>query len=116
MCIQKLQDKQLQHLLGQHQQLALTLSLLLAEVQTFVGDPVKYCNFIRRFESLIESKTTDSNTRLYYLVQYTSGDVQELMRSCLSMKPDEGSQEVRRLLKERYGQGSKIATACGIEY
>ena len=95
----------------QQQQLSLTLTLPHAEVQTFDGDPVNYCNFIRSFENLIEAKTKSSSTRLYYLVQYTSGDVQELMQSCLSMRPDEGYQEARRLLKERYGQGYKIASA-----
>ena len=43
------------------------------------GDPVNYCNFIRSFENLIEAKTKNSSTRLYYLMQHTFGDVQELM-------------------------------------
>ena len=77
----------------------------------FDGDSVNYCNFVRSFENLIEAKTTDSNARLYYLVQFTRGDAQDLMKGCLSMKPDEGYFEARRLLKERYGQGFKITTA-----
>ena len=106
-----MQQHRNQQLLGQHQQLSLTLTLPHADVQTFDGDPVNYCNFIRSFENLIEAKTKSSNTKLYYLVQYTSGDVQELMRSCLSMQPDEGYREVCRLLKERYGQNYKISSA-----
>ncbi|KAK3698421.1 hypothetical protein QZH41_001197 [Actinostola sp. cb2023] len=43
--------------------------------------------------------------------EYTKDDVQELMRSCLSMDVNEGYQEARRLLKERYGQSYKIAAA-----
>lgn len=93
-------DQQLQQLLGQCKQLSLTLTLPHAEVQTFNGDPVNYCNFIRSFENLIEAKTKSSSTKLYYLVQYTSGDVQELKQSCSSMQPDEGYQEARRLVKE----------------
>lgn len=111
MHMQQYRDQQLQQLLGQHQQLSLTLTLPHAEVQTFDGDPINYCNFIRSFENLIEAKTKNSSSRLYYLVQYTSGDVQELMRSCLSMQPDEGYQEARKLLKKRYGQSYKIASA-----
>ena len=111
MHMQQYRDQQLQQLLGQHQQLSLTLTLLHAEVQTFDGDPINHCNFIRSFENLIEAKTKNSSSRLYYLVQYTSGDVQELMRSCLSMQPDEGYQEARKLLKKRYGQSYKIASA-----
>ena len=103
-------DQQLQQLLGQCKQLSLTLTLPHAEVQTFNGDPVNYCNFIRSFENLIEAKTKSSSTKLYYLVQYTSGDVQELKQSCLSMQPDEGYQEACRLVKEWYGQSYKIAS------
>ena len=108
---QQSRDRQLQELLSQQHRLSLTLSLPSTEVQVFDGDPVNYCNFVRSFENLIEAKTTDSNARLYYLVQYTRGDAQDLMKGCLSMKPDEGYVEARRLLKERYGQGYKIATA-----
>ena len=108
---QQSRDRQLQELLSQQHRLSLTLSLPSTEVQVFDGDPVNYCNFVRSFENLIEAKTTDSNARLYYLVHYTRGDTQDLMKGCLSMKPDEGYGEARRLLKERYGQGFKVATA-----
>ena len=111
MHMQRYRDQQLQQLLGQHQHLSLMLTLPHNEVQTFDGDPVNYCNFIRSYENLIEAKTKNSSTRLYYLVQYTSGDVQEFMRSCLSMQPEEVYQEARRLFKARYGQNYKIATA-----
>lgn len=69
-----------QQLLGQYQLLSLTLMLPHAEVQTFDGDPVNYCNFICYLKT--------RNTKLYY--QYKSGDVHELMRSCLSMQTSEG--------------------------
>lgn len=75
------------------------------------GDPVNYCNFIRSFENLIEAKTKNSSTRLYYLMQHTFGDVQELMWSCLSMQPEESIQESRKLLKTRYGQNYKTSIA-----
>ena len=49
--------------------------------------------------------------RLYYLDQYTVGDVRQLMRGCLPMKPEEAYETARSLLKNRYGQGHKVATA-----
>ena len=61
------------------------MSLPNAQVPTFGGNSIEYCHFIRLFKNLIEAKTTSSNTQLYYLVQYTSGEVLELKRSCLSM-------------------------------
>ena len=111
MIFQQSRNRQLQELLSQHQKLSLTPSLLSTEVQVFNGDPANYCSFVRSFENLIESKTLNNNSHLYYLVQYTRGDIQDLMKSCLSMEPDASYLEARRLLRERYGQGYKIATA-----
>ena len=73
---------------------------------------MEYCDFIRAFENLIERKTSSLSARLYYLLQYTSGQVQDLVRSCLAcMQEDRGYNEARKLLAERYGQPYKIATA-----
>ena len=51
---------------------------------------MEYCSFIRAFESIIESRTQISSSRLYDLVQYASGAVNELMRSCLTMNAADG--------------------------
>lgn len=80
----------------------------------FNRDHANYCNFVQSFTNLIEVKTTDSKMRLHYLVQYTPGDVHDLMKSCLAMKSDRGYIEACHLLKERYGQGYKI-TATLVE-
>ena len=108
--IQEKQAKCMEGLVNQQYKSALTLTLPKPEVPVFGGDPVEYSNFVKAFECLIESRTESSSSRLYYLVQYT-GDVQELMRSCLAMDPEEGYREARKLLKQRYGQSYKIATA-----
>ena len=66
----------------------------------------------RRLEqALIERKTSSPSTRLYYLLQYTSSQVQDLVQSCLAMPEHKGYVEARKLLAERYGQPFKIATA-----
>ena len=109
--LQQQQNQQLQELLKQEQQQTLTMTLPEPEISVFSGDPVDYSDFVRAFENLIETKTSSPNSRLYYLVQYTSGEVKELMQSCLSMKPEEGYKTARALLKNRYGQSYKIATA-----
>ena len=59
-------------------------------VPIFDGNPVDYRSFIRAFESLLESRTCRSTERLYYLEQYTTGDVKELIKSCHHMPPDVG--------------------------
>jgi hypothetical protein len=109
--MQESRDEQLQQLLSHHQQMALSMTLPNVQVPTFAGDPIEYCHFVRSFENLIEAKTASPSARLFYLIQYTSGEVQDLMRSCLTMHQEEGYREARRLLKEKYGQNYKIAAA-----
>jgi hypothetical protein len=81
------------------------------EVPVFSGDPIDCQSLIRAFENFIEANTDSNSARLYYLIQYNQGDVKELMKSCLSMKGEEGYAEARRLLKRRYGQDYKIAAS-----
>jgi len=104
-------NQALMQLVRHQQQSTAALTLPQPSMQVFSGDPIDYCDFIHAFEHLVEQKTTSSSSRLYYLVQYTSGPAQELMRSCLSMREEEGYVEARRLLKERYGRSYKIAAA-----
>ena len=109
--LQQLQNQQLHELLKQQQLQTLAVTLPQPEIPVFSGDPVKYSDFVTAFENLIETKTNSQNSTLYYLVQYTSGEVKELMQSYLSMDPEEGYRNARALLKDRYGQSYKIATA-----
>lgn len=95
------QDMKIMQLLTQQQQQTLALTLPSPKVPIFHGNPIDFHSFIQAFEQLIESKTQSDSSRLYYLLQYTSGDVHDLMRSCLSMSPEEGYKEARRLLKAR---------------
>ena len=108
-----MQDQQsyaLQQLIKQQQQGVKALTLPQPSMQIFSGNPIDYCDFIRSFEHLIESKTASPSARLYYLIQHTSGSAQELMKSCLSMR-EEGYDEARRLLKERFRQSYRVAAA-----
>ena len=108
---QQIPNMQIGQLLAQQQQYTLALTLPTPKIPIFSGNPIDFHSFIQTFEQLIEQKTSDDSARLYYLIQYTSGDVQELMRSCLSMHSQEGYQEARKLLKSRSGRSYKIATA-----
>ena len=89
-------------LLKQQKENISALTLPKPNLLPFDGDPTKYCDFIRAFENVIESKSIYSvlksiySARLYYLVQYTTGQVRELMRSCLPMKENEGYREARK--------------------
>ena len=105
------QNQWMQELIKQQQESTLALTLPEPEVPTFNRDPIEYWTFVLAFENLIERKTTSESARLYYLVQYTTGEVRELVKSCLTMNPEEGYHEACSLLKQRYGQGYRIATA-----
>lgn len=104
-------DNALERFMLQQKRHASALMLPKPEVPVFDGDPIEYQTFVRAFENLIEANTDSHNARLYYLIQYTRSDVKELMKSCLSMKDEEGYLKARQLLKERYGQDYKIATS-----
>lgn len=66
-------------------------------ISNFGGDTLEYNSLIRAFESLIEAKTTCAKDRMYYLEQHTTGEVRY--------------EEPKKLLKKKYGNEYKIATA-----
>lgn len=72
---------------------------------------MEYGLFVRAFESLIEAKTSSRTKRLYYLEQFTSGDVRDLARSCHYLPPDEGYQEVRHLIRKKFGDNYQVVAA-----
>ena len=86
-------------------------NLPMQRVPIFDGDPMEYGAFVRAFQNIIESKTSSSSERLYYLEQFTSGDVKELVRSCHYLPPKRGYQEARRLMKKKFGDDYRIVTA-----
>lgn len=86
-------------------------SLPRKDVPVFKGDPLTYKSFIRSFEHAVESKADTYEDVFYYLEQYTSGEAQELVRSCEHMPAEKGYKEARRLLKKHYGNELKIANA-----
>ena len=77
----------------------------------FGGNPVDYRSFIRAFESFIESRTCNSTERPYYLEQYTTRDVKELIKSCHHLPPDAAYEEARKLLKKWFGDEYRVASA-----
>lgn len=81
------------------------------EMPIFNGDILQYRSFLHSFEHLIESKTDDNADRLHFLIQYTRGLPQELVRSCQHMSPSRGYQKAKQLLKEHFGNAYRISCA-----
>ena len=109
--LEPMQAGPIERLPKQQQEAINALTLPQPELQTFGGDPTEYYDFIRAFEHLIERKIQGSSVRLYDLVQYTTSQVRDLVRSCLAMPETTGYAKARELLAERYGQPYHIATA-----
>ena len=106
---QEKQNKALIQLLEQQQRSVSALTLPNPALRPYSGDPAEYCEFIHAFKHLVVEKAGNDSTKLHYLIQYTKGDAQELMRSCLIMK--DGYNRAMSLLEERYGRPYIIATA-----
>ncbi|KAL2102335.1 hypothetical protein ACEWY4_001503 [Coilia grayii] len=80
-------------------------------IPTFNGDLLSYRPFIQAFEHCVEDRTDSNVDRLYYLEQYTSGQPQELVRSCLHMDVNRGYVEAKRLLDTHFGNSYRLTTA-----
>ena len=80
-------------------------------IATFKGDPMEYKSFIRAIEHGIEGRTGDNRDRLQFLLQYTSGQPHELVKSCIHMEPSAGYTKAKQMLKEFFGDDFKIAEA-----
>ena len=89
-----------------------SLKLPPVDMPTFSGEPIRYCQFINVFESIIENKEPDSRQCLYYLSQYTRGMAKDLVCSCLYIHDARDAlQRAKMLLKENFGQPYQITSA-----
>ena len=89
-----------------------SLKLPPVDMLTFSGEPIRYCQFINAFESIIENKEPDSRQCLYYLSQYTRGMAKDLVCSCLYIHDARDAlQRAKMLLKENFGQPYQLTSA-----
>ena len=80
-------------------------------LQPFTNDPLQFTSFISNFEYTIEGKGTSDRDCLLFLEQFTRGEANSLVRSCLQMKDGRGYQEAKKLLQKRFGNVHRIAEA-----
>ena len=86
-----------------YQQLITAMTLPQPEVPKFCGDPKDYRTFIMAFDTRISSRTSNDADKLYYLHQLLQDEPQEIISSCLHMRPEDGYQEARQMLEKHYG-------------
>lgn len=98
-------------LIMQQQQLIDVIQAPKVELSKFDGNPLKYWEFIRAFESNVEKVIEDPAARLSRLNHYCIGPAKAALQCCMIMKPDEGYTKARERLKERFGNEFIIAKA-----
>lgn len=86
-------------------------SLPRPEPEVFSGDLFKYPMWITSFESVIESKTSKPEERLYYLGRYTKGEAHDAISGLLCLNSKQAYEKARLILKERYGNAFTISDA-----
>ena len=95
------------------QQLASTLqegfNLPKPELLTFSGKPIDYCKFIKNFETNVESKVSDNQMKLSYLIQYCKGEARSSIEDCVLLDKQDGYKRARDILYSRYGRSHMIA-------
>ena len=79
------------------------------ELLTFDGKPEGYCKFIKNFETNIESRISDNNLKLSYLIQYCTGKAKSSIEDCVLLEPEEGYKRARSILLSRFGRPHLIA-------
>ena len=89
-----------------------SLKLPPVDMPTFSGEPIRYCQFINAFKSIIENKEPDSRQCLYYLSQCTRDMAKDLVCSCLYIyDARDVLQRAKTLLKENFEQPYQITNA-----
>lgn len=60
---------------------------------------------------MIENKTDNNRDRLQFLIKFTKGQAQHLVKSCEYMSPNRGYQKAKELFKENFGNEYRISCA-----
>ena len=86
-------------------------SLPCPEPEVFTGNPLRYPNWIKSFETLIERKTQNPSKRLYYLGKYTAGEAKEAISALLALDNTDAYNKARNILTDRFGNPFNVADA-----
>lgn len=57
------------------------------EIMKFDGDPLKYWQFIRTFDSIVGNTQVDPTSKLNVLLQYCTGKALQVIECCVIMDP-----------------------------
>ena len=78
----------------------------------FNGDPLQYNAFMRAFLHSVEEKTTNPRDRLCYLEQFTRGEANTMVHSCMyNADPELAYKQAKAVLQKNYGNKYRITNA-----
>ena len=95
----------------QQQALLDTFQLPKAEIMTFDGDPIKYWQFIRVFETVVDKESISHTAKLTRLAQYCTGKARRVIQCCMVYEPSAGYAKARQILREWFGNEYAITEA-----
>ena len=72
----------------------------------FSGNILDYSNW-----EIIDEEAVNPSQKLYYLGEYTSSPAAKMIPGLLGLRTDDAYKRARKILKERYGEASKIYEA-----
>ncbi|XP_072030104.1 uncharacterized protein [Amphiura filiformis] len=80
-------------------------------IPVFNGDPLEYMTWLSLFTHGVEDRCTSSKDRLFYLEQFTGGEVNRLVRSFMKKEPEAAYKEAKEMIAARYGNKYKLSDA-----
>ena len=86
-------------------------SLPVQEPPIFNGSYFDYPIFMRAFETIIESRVSLDNERLYFLNKYTSGKANDVIKGFVTLNSGDGYKRAKMLLAQRFGDPHRVSEA-----
>jgi hypothetical protein len=85
--------------------------LPLPKPEVFNGDPLKFPIWLKAFETLIETRATNSTERQHFLGRYVGGEAKEVIDGYMLMDGEDAYLKAKEMLSKRYGDPFAVASA-----
>ncbi|XP_066933229.1 uncharacterized protein [Clytia hemisphaerica] len=80
------------------------------KIDSFNGNPVDFPYFIANFTQAVDENVPDERGKLTRLIDCTTGEPHELVKSCVYLDDKDYYQQAKELLKKKYGSPHTIAS------
>ena len=81
------------------------------EIQSFNGAAASYMTFVAVFDEVVGNVNISGQAKLTRLLQFTTGTARDAIDCCALIGGDQGYDEARRIIRERFGNPYIITTA-----